>query len=63
MHIYMEARIGFVNSTVIKIKYAAGLNMHVERIKMIDKSNAHAKFPLCEAAESWEHVLLCLKVK
>ena len=60
-HIDIEARTGFVNSTVNKIKCAAGLNMYGERVKLIDKTNAHVCCLLCKADESWEHVLLCDK--
>ena len=38
----IEARTGFVNSTVSQIKCAAGLNVHGERAKNIDAGNEHA---------------------
>ena len=53
----------FASSTVSQIKCAVGLNVHGERIKFIDKSNMHACCPLCKSKESWEHVVLCEKMK
>ena len=40
-----------------------GLDMCGERIKFIDKSNTHAYCLACESKESWEHVVLCEKMK
>ena len=43
--IAVEAREGFTKSTKNKIKCASGINVHRERIKMIDKGNMHAVCP------------------
>ena len=59
----IEAREGFVNSTIRKIKCAAVLNVYGERAKDIDKKNKHTCCPLCKSKESWEHVTLCGKLK
>ena len=59
----LETREGFTRITESQIKCAAGLNMHGERIKVIDKSNAHAFCPLCNAIKTWEHVLLCKRLR
>ena len=59
----IEAREGFVNSRVSQIKCVAGLNVHGERSKDIDKSNTHACCPLCKSKEYWEHVILCGTLK
>ena len=56
-----EAREWFSNSTASKIKCMAGINMHGERIKLIDKKNRHADRPLCNEIETWENVVLCEK--
>ena len=37
--------------------------MHGKRIKLIGKSSMHACCPLCESKETWEHVVLCDKMK
>ena len=59
----VEAREGFSSSTTSQMKCAAGLSVHGERAKNIDKSNTHARCPLCKSEESWDHVLLCGKLK
>ena len=33
------------------------------RINLIDKDDKNADFPMCDAEESWEHVILCDKIK
>ena len=53
-----EAREGFSMSTISKIKCAAGLNMHSERMQVTDKSKTHACFPLCKSTAPREHVVL-----
>ena len=58
-----QNREGFTNCTESKMKCAAGINMHGERIKLIDKGNEHAVFPACDALETWEYVVLCDKMK
>ena len=37
--------------------------MHGERMQVIDKSNIHACYPLCESKKSFQHVLLYEKIK
>ena len=56
-----EAREGFSNCTQIKIKCAAGINVHGENIKLANKGNAHAVCPTCDELETWKHVTLCDK--
>ena len=34
-----------------------------ERIRVIDKGNMHAFCPSCNSIETWEHVVLCEKIK
>ena len=53
----------FMNSTVSQIKCAAGLNVHRERAKNVDKSNECVCCQLCKVEESWKHVLLCGTLK
>ena len=59
----IESSEGFTRITESKIKCSAGLNVHGERIKLIVKSDNHACYPSCESKETWEHVLLCEKLK
>ena len=59
----VESRERFTNFTESQIKCAAGINVHGERIKLIDKGNEHAVFPTCNALEAWEHVMLSDKMK
>ena len=44
---------GLTRSTASQIICTAGINMHGERIKVIDKCNTHACCPACESKESW----------
>ena len=59
----VESREGFTNCTESQIKCAARINMHGERIKLIDKSNEHAFFPACDTLDAWEHSVFCVKMK
>ena len=34
-----------------------------DRIKLIDKVNKHAVCPSCDELETWDHVVLCDKMK
>ena len=45
----MKARHSFEKSTTSKVKCAAGMNVYSKRIKLIDKNNKHADFPMCNA--------------
>ena len=42
-----EDREGFFNSTTIRIKCAASINMHEDRIKLKENKKMHAVCPLC----------------
>ena len=59
----MKARDSFAKTIENKVKCAAGLNMHGERIQLIDKNSKHADCPTCNIEESWKHVTLCDKNK
>ena len=59
----MEAREEFTNITESQIKCAAGLKTHIERIKVTDKGNTHAVCLSCDVIATWEHVMLCKKMK
>ena len=58
----MEEREGLTRRKESQIKCTAGLNMHGEWIKVIDKSNMHAGCALWKSIETWEHVVMCGKI-
>ena len=45
------------------INCVAGINMHSDRIRKIDKNNATAFFPACFENENCDHVIKCCKNK
>ena len=55
------ARIFFSCCAPSLIKHIAGMSLHGERTKKIDKSNKTGECPVCGEKEDWEHVLLCEK--
>ena len=63
MLIGVEAREGFTNCNESQIKCAARIIMHEERIKLVDNGNKHGVYPSFDALETWEHVVLCDKMK
>ena len=55
----IEARNVFACYTPSVIKRVAGIYMHGDRIKDVDKFNVTAACPTCFETEHWEYVIKC----
>ena len=59
----IKSRDSFAKITKSEVKIAAGLNMNIQRIKVINKNINYSDCPLCKAKQTWEYAIMCDKNK